>query len=595
MISIIRKIAQRLKSHRLQQLLKEAVWIKRRLARYKLSVIVFMVTGLLGALMSLVASVVSKYLIDAVTGHQTALVGIYAILILIAAIISIIVKAATSRYFARVSIRIHNEMQSEMFNKILDADWEEISRYHSGDLLNRLSSDLATISSGILSWFPSLVIQLATLISSLGILLYFDPAMSLIAGACAPLSLLLSKLIMKRLKSYNSRMRQAGSEIMAFEEEALSNLQMIKCFNLASVFSRRMRDIQSRYLDLSIEYNKFSVFASSFLSIVGLMASYAAFGWGVYRLWTGAISYGTMILFLQQSAALSGAFSSLTGLVPGAVDLLTCTGRIIDIYELKNEIEYTAAKESGITADIDGGGLSLELQDLDFAYRDGERVLKKACLHAKSGELLAIIGPSGEGKSTLLKIMLGLLKPASGIARLINQSGVSLNISASTRRYFSYVPQGNSLLSGTIADNLRLAKTDATDEELIAALEAADAYSFVRELPDGIYTRIGERGLGLSEGQAQRIAIARALLRRAPVLLLDEATSALDAQTEARVLKGLMEYDKSNICIFATHRSNILAECKSIYRISNSQLTRLKDGNKTRSGTISLNENTKLA
>ena len=594
MIKNVRKIIQGLKSYQLKQLIREAAWIKSKLAKYKLSVIAFTVTGLLGALMSLVASVVSKQLIDAVTGHQTAIVGFYAIQILFAAAINIIIKAATSRYFARVSIRIHNELQSEVFNKILDADWEGISRYHSGDLLNRLSSDLATISSGILRWFPSLVIQLATLISSLGIMLYFDPAMTLIAGASAPLSLMLSRLIMKRLKSYNSRMRQAGSEIMAFEEEALSNLQMIKCFNLAAFFCRRMKDIQNRYLDLSIEYNKFSVFASSFLSIIGLMTSYAAFGWGVYRLWTGAISYGTMILFLQQSAALSGAFSSLTGLVPGAVDILTCAGRIIDIYELDNETDYETTKEC-VPKDIDETDLALELMDLDFAYRDGEKVLIKACLCAKSGELLALIGPSGEGKSTLLKIMLGLLKPASGIARLIDRSGESLNISASTRRYFSYVPQGNSLMSGTIADNLRLLKSNATDEELIAVLEAADAYSFVKELPDGIYTRIGERGLGLSEGQAQRIAIARALLRQAPVLLLDEATSALDAQTEARVLKGIMEYGKNKICIFATHRSNILAECKSIYRINNRQLIRIKNGTKTRSGSTSWNENKSLA
>lgn len=593
MIGNIRIIRQKLKSHQMRRLIKEFAWIKYRLAKYKLAVIIFMVTGLLGALMSLAASVMSKYLIDAVTGHQTALMGLYAIILLLAAAAGILMKAAAGRYFARENIRIHNELQSEMFNKILDADWEEISIYHSGDLLNRLSADLAAVSSGILSWFPSIVIQFVTLISSLGILLYYDPAMTLIAGVCAPLSLLLSKLIAKRLKSYNSRMRQAGSEIMAFEEEALSNLQMIKCFNLTALFDRRMRDIQRRYLNLSIEYNRFSVYASSFLSIIGLMASYAAFGWGVYRLWTGAISYGTMILFLQQSGTILGAFSSLTGLIPGAVDLLTCAGRVIDIYELKSETDY--AIEDRYSAQIDEAGLSLELQNLEFAYKGGEWVLKNACLYAKPGDLLAVIGPSGEGKTTLLKIMLGLLKPGSGTARLIDRHGGSLDISAATGRYFSYVPQGNCLLSGSIADNLRLAKMDATDEELIAALKAADAYGFVCDLPDGIYTVIGEKGLGLSEGQAQMIAIARALLRRAPVLLLDEATSALDVQTEARVLKGIMEYGKSNICIFATHRGNVLAECKSIYKIKNRQLILLKDGIKTKSGTISWNENTKLA
>lgn len=597
MASLIIKIRHKLKSAPFERLVRQGKWIRGYLSRYKVPVILLMVSGLAGAVMTLAASVASKYLIDAITGFKTALAGLYITVLLIAAFIGIAVKAAGSRYFAKVSIKIHNEMQAEIFQKILYADWEEVSKFHSGDLLNRLSVDVNNVASGILSWLPSLAIQLLTLISSLGLLLYFDPTMSLIAGGCAPISLLLSKLIMQRLRSYNSRMRQAGSEIMAFKEESLQNLQVIKCFDLAGVFSRKMRDIQDRYLDLSISYNRFSVYASSFLSIIGLVTSYAGFGWGLYRLWTGAITYGTMTLFLQLSGSISGSFSALAGLIPRAVDLLTCSGRIMDIYELKNEGCYSGLQACENAPDFSTSALSLELCGLDFSYRNGEPVIQDACMDARPGDLIAIIGPSGEGKTTLIKILLGLLRPSSGKARLYDLYGKSMEISASTRRYFSYVPQGNSLMSGSIADNLRLAKSDASDEELIKALEAACAYGFVKKLPDGIYTRVGEKGLGLSEGQAQRIAIARALLREAPILLLDEATSALDSETEARVLKGIMNYGKFRICILATHRSKLLAECACIYRIDGMKLTKLKDCREDRvvMQKKSWNENTLLA
>lgn len=572
-----RKIRQGLSSELLKELKKETVWCFQKLKSYKKHIGIFIITGLTGTFMGLTGNVITKYLIDAVTGYRSDSAGLYISLIIIAALINIIFKAVTGRYGAKVNIRVHNELQAEIFERIMAADWEEVSKYHSGDLLHRLSTDVNTIASGILSWFPSLIIQLTSLLAALSILFCYDPAMTLIAAACAPISLILSKLIMSKLRSYNCMMKEAGGELMAFEEEALQNLQLIKCFNIIRLFCRRMKDIQSRYMALTIEYNKFSIYASSFLAIIGLLGSYAAFGWGVYRLWTGAITYGTMTLFLQLSGVIANSFSSLTTLMPKAVDILTCAGRLSKIYEMKNEyIDEAAYKAEGSRAD-ESTGLSLEIRNLNFAYNGSEKILSDICLKAKAGELIALIGPSGEGKTTLFRILLGLIRPISGEAWLYDIQGQKNNISAASRQFFSYVPQGSSVVSGSIADNLRLVKQDATDEELIAVLETACIYSFVKELPQGIYTRVGERGLGLSEGQAQRIAIARALLRNAPILLLDEATSALDAETEAKVLNGIMEYGKNHICIFATHKSNLFARCSSIYRIDKTRLTGYTD------------------
>lgn len=577
MFNFYKETKQKLKSVPLQELKRNARWIYKKSLKHKKILIIFTIIGMAGSIMGIASSVLSKYLIDAVTGYKTKYAGIYILLMIIFTLINIFIQAITSRYSVKVSIKVHNDIKFEIFQKILNSDWESISKFHSGDLLNRLSGDVSTISSGILTWFPSLVIQLVSFLATLGILLYYDPIMTLIAGICAPVSLILSKTIMRKLKSYNIKVREASSEIIAFEEETFQNLQLIKCFNVANIFNHKMKNIYNRYYELTMEHNKFSIYINSFLSIVGLIASNAAFGWGVYRLWTGVITYGTMTLFLKLSGSLSGYFSSITSLIPKAVELVICTGRIMEINNILDENEVAADHLLDYNDNFSSSKVSIDIHNMDFSYKNGHRVLNNINFNAEPGELIAIIGPSGEGKTTLFKILLGLITPSSGEAKLYNMYGSKNDISAATRIYFSYVPQGNSIFSGTIADNLRLVKSHATDEELIIALKTACAYNFIRELPDGLYTRVGERGLGLSEGQAQRIAIARALLRDAPILLLDEATSALDAETEAEVLKGIMEYGKYRICIVATHKNNILANCDRIYRIKNMELTKLKD------------------
>ena len=361
--------------------------------------------------------------------------------------------------------------------------------------------------------------------------------------------------------------------MMAFNEETFQNLQSIKAFNLINVFSNRLRGVQEKAKKVGLEYNKFSIYTYCFMSVVGMIVYYSCFGWGVYRLWTGHITYGTMTLFLQLSSKLSSSFSDLINVVPSAIGATTAAGRIMEVVELPRENIKDDSIVDTMCNNLDDNGISVKVEDGYFKYLNSEKVvLDNANIEANPSEIIALVGPSGEGKSTMMRILLGLTNLKRGKATLKDESGLNCHISASSRKLMAYVPQEKTMFSGTIAENMRMVKADATDEEIINALKDACAYDFVEKLPEGIYSSIGERGLGFSEGQNQRLSIARALLRNSPILLLDEATSALDVDTERRVLKNIMESNKKRTCIVTTHRPSVLNMCDRVYRISDSRV-----------------------
>ena len=320
-----------------------------------------------------------------------------------------------------------------------------------------------------------------------------------------------------------------------------------------------MLRLQARYRTEYLDYNRFSVRTSAFLSLMGTAVSAGCFGWGVYRLWSGAITYGSLTMFLQLASALSSSFSALISLVSTAISISTSAGRVMAVTELP-------AENAGQTPEGTLDDVSVALTGVGFSYQNGERVLANVDFHAEPGELVALTGPSGEGKTTMLRLLLGLVAPQEGRAEL-KRGDERFTLSAATRRAFAYVPQGNSMFAGTIRDNLCLTAPDADDETLWSALRAACADEFVSALPQGLDYMVGGRGKGLSEGQAQRLAIARALLRGAPILLLDEATSALDEATEERLLKSLMESRYVHTCIFVTHRPGTAAICTRRCRV----------------------------
>lgn len=485
---------------------------------------------------------------------------------------NIAMKSMASRVGAVINIRVQNEIQAEVYDRILATNWESLEQFRSGDLLNRLNSDAGTVASGVTGFIPSLISGVVQFLGAFLIILYYDATMALIALLGIPVSVLSSRLLVRRMRDHNREMKAIHSDVMSFQEDSFQNLTSIKAFGITELFSGKMTALQQKYRDTYLTYNRFSVRTSALMSLMGMVVSVACYGWGVYRLWSGAISFGEMTMFLQLASSLGSAFSALIGLVPTAISVSTSAGRIMAVVQLPSESPVVD------TAFQQEKAFSIQLDDIQFRYQSGEIVLQDAALTAKPGDLVALTGPSGEGKTTILRILLGLVGPQQGSAELVGESGRHYAISAGTRGAFGYVPQGNSIFAGTIADNLRLTKPDATDAELETVLRIACAYEFVRELPGGIFYTVGGRGKGLSEGQAQRIAVARALLRQAPILLLDEATSALDEETERRMLQNLMESGLVRTCILVTHRPGSKRFCSISYRICQGRVFEEKDG-----------------
>lgn len=534
--------------------------------RYRAVVGIHILLGILGTALSLLSSVAMKTLIDVVTGFQTGAIFTAAAWMAGMLLGSAAMQAAASRIAAVINIRVQNGIQAEVYDRMLRTDWASLEQFRSGDLLNRLNTDVTSVSGGVTGLLPSFVTAAAQFLGSLMIILCYDPVMALIALIGAPLSVLCSRTLVRRMRSYNRRMKDISSEVMSFHEDSLRNLTSIKAFGIMDGFRDRMCAMQGKYRETYLDYNRFSVIAGFVMSIVGLLVSAGCFGWGVYRLWTHAISYGAMMMFLQLTTMLRSAFSSLIGLVPTAVSITTSAGRLMAIADLPEE---PGARERVSVPEP----CTVELRDVTFAYPGGEPVLEHVDFRARPGEVVALTGASGEGKTTMIRLMLGLVRPEDGSVCLTGADGQCLPVTAATRTAFSYVPQGNTVFAGTIADNLRMVRPEATDAELIAALETACAYDFVRQLPDGIYARTGELGHGLSEGQAQRIAVARAVLRGAPVLLLDEATSALDEATEQRMLENLMHSGRVQTCVLITHRAATAERCPRRYTLRGTRLT----------------------
>ena len=578
MLEKFRHYRERIKEGMLRDMWRQTLWIYEYARIYWKQMIFYTVLGLAGTLVSLVSSLISRDMVDIVTGQQAGLLARTFCLYIGFSVGNVLISQISNYFANKISISVDNAIKADIFEKMLLTDLESIQNYHTGDLLTRWSSDASNISSGVLNWIPNLVIYTVRFVSTFAVVFYHDPMFALLALIGMPVSMLMSKTLLHRMKGNNERSAAMSAKMSGFNQEAFSNIQTIKAFDLIRLYAERLRGLQREYLTMKLEFQKMSMATSILLSIVGLAVSYSCYGFGIYRVWSGAISYGTMTMFLSLSGSLTGTLNQLVSLVPTAVSLTTSAGRLMDILDMPKEDFSDADQVEQFAAQNRSDGIGIVFSGVSYAYHNGKQVFCGADFLARPKEIVALVGPSGEGKTTMLRLMLGLLHPQEGERTLIGETdGEKIAVDPSARRLFSYVPQGNTMFSGTIAENMRNVRPEASDEEICEVLKAACAWELVEKLPDGIYSRVGERGGGFSEGQAQRLSIARALLRRSPILLLDEATSALDVATERRVLRNIMSTTEPRTCIVTTHRPTVLSICQKVYRIREQKCVQMQE------------------
>ena len=513
---------------------------------------------------SVVFALLTRRVVDIATGDAQGNLWIYIGWLFGVLVLQIALDVLGSQWGARISGKMEMRIKDRVFGAIFRKRWQDVSRFHSGELLNRLSSDSHVVVTGVVGFVPRLVSLVTRLIACLAVLLMLDARFTLIMLGFGLLLLIGSRAYGKRVKKLHKECQETDGKAKSFTQESLENWTMIQAFEGGEYVRARLDDRLKTHFAAFIRRNRWSSASHGVMHLLFSGSYYAALAWGAVRLAAGTISYGTLTAFLQIVGQIRMPFMNMSGLMPQYYNMLASAERLIELEDLPDEPRATAAidpKQTTLEA--------LEIADVYFAYETEHPILTGASLRVSRGEFIALSGYSGIGKSTLFKLMLGFYAPQSGTLTAVTKDG-RYPLGASTRGLFAYVPQQSILLSGTIRENIAFCCPDATEEAIWAAAETAAIADVIRALPNGLDTPLGERGAGLSEGQIQRLAIARAVLCDAPILLLDEVTASLDEATEEQVLRNLRRLtDKTCLCIF--HRPAALEVCDRVIRVEDGQ------------------------
>ncbi|WP_418832240.1 ABC transporter ATP-binding protein [Phocaeicola sp.] len=565
MRELIKKLLRKLTKeniHSVYHLGRKAMrWVMQVTAGYHWLITFSIFSGIFGVGMSLFNVWLSKWIIDIVTGAREGNVWIAAGLVVFFFFFGMAVKLISPWIFGKIRMRIGIRMQNSLSDALMMCSWKSGQKWHTGDLLTRINSDASEVLSMGMGILPNLIVTTAQLIGSFIFLWALEPRLAWFILGATPL-VLLSKIYFRKVRELSKAQKEMSSEMGSVMEENLSQRVLVRSLGATDYRKQKLHQTQEKLFNLGMEQIKFSTYSQGVMGFVFGGGYLCAFLWGIYQLHTHQITFGTMTAFLQLVGQVQGPFLGLIAIPPALVRGWTSVERLMALFEDVEPDENPKYLDSP---------LALTFNQVTFSYEEGQPILKNFSAEFRPGTSTAVAGPTGTGKTTMIRLMLALLSPDSGNLTLTTAGNTIYNVNQDMRINFMYVPQGNTLLSGTIRENLLLGNPAAQTSDLEHVLRIACA-DYVFDLPQGIDTRIGEHGYGLSEGQAQRLAIARALLRPGNIWLFDEASSALDTATTARLMDNLLREGAEKTLIFITHDPRLMERCDRVINLNECNL-----------------------
>ena len=528
-------------------------------------------SGLIAGSFILLA-LVSSAILDIATGSREGNIWIQVLFLILLILLQAVLNIVSSNVRIRVTTKIEMRIRQGVFSMILKKQYGEVNKIHSGEILNRLTSDVDIVVGGIVSLIPQAISMLTKIVAGLVVLFSIDARFTGLVLAVGGLVCIFSRIYSRHFKYLHKEVQRTNGVVRSYMQECLENIVVIKSFVNEQAVCGKLNDFQRDNYKIRIKRNAISNIANTLVYVMFTAGYYAALAWGALQISAGVMTFGTLTAFLQIIQQIKAPFRNVSGLIPQYYSMQASAERLMELEEM--EEEQAESKISDVHR-FQKEFRAITAEDVVFSYVEGEPVLENASLRIEKGELLAIVGESGIGKSTLIKLLLHLMPCDKGHLYL-ETDAEKIEIDAGTRNVFSYVPQGNMIMSGTIRDNITFCNEDVTDEEIKRAAQTACIWEFIETLPNGLDTVLTERGEGLSMGQVQRIAIARAILDDAPILLLDECTASLDKDTEWQVLQNLKKMNtKTIICI--SHTSAGIVCCDRVLQIENKKFTEVEN------------------
>ena len=535
-----------------------ARWLWRASAGFRFPAVCCAMAGALNVSVSLYFVYVCKHLIDIATGVSTDSLGTYIGWMAGCLATQLVLSVIRSRLANRTEVRLRNHLHNRLFTHLMKSHWNGREAFHSGDMLNRIEADTSSITDAICRTVPTVLVTIVQLGGALFFLSRLDVRLAGILVFIMPVALLFSKSYVRKMRCMTREIRDTDSRIQSHLQENLQHRIIVRTLEYTGQAVGKLSELQRSLQGQVYRRTDFSVFSRTMVQI-GFMTGYAvAFLWGVFGLREGTVTFGMMADFLQLVSQVQRPMVDMSRQIPAFIRVFTATERLAELTSLPLEKQGEPVRLEG--------SLGIRVENVSFSYPGSERQVLAGFTHDfRPGSLTAIVGETGVGKSTLIKLILALARPEEGKISIYN-GREEVMVSPLTRCNLSYVPQGNTLLSGTIRDNLLIGNPRASEDDMRRALHTAVA-DFVFSLPDGMDTVCGEQGTGLSEGQAQRIAIARGLLRPGNILLLDEPSSALDGETERELLERLSGQVTGKTVVLITHRERIAELCSEVVRM----------------------------